>query len=87
MTEHPSFNDPFVPPGEPIKGKTYRADGWAYQDIPRMSPECWARFLYRLGEGNWVVLTLVDYGDSKRGQLLISPQGMTNISTFSENLS
>lgn len=30
MTVHPSFLAPGLPTSEPIRGKTVRADGWAY---------------------------------------------------------
>ncbi|MES2753819.1 MAG: hypothetical protein V4659_04065 [Pseudomonadota bacterium] len=80
MTEHPSFAD--LPPGEPIEGKTYRADGWAYIDPPgRFSPEAWADFLAMFGAGQAVILALsagrtIEGAPWRRGQILISPEGM-----------
>jgi hypothetical protein len=85
MAEHPSFQSPCIPPGEPVPGKTYRADGWAYTDPPsRFSPESWDGLMDLIGEGNVVVLakttgTLSDGGPYVRGQLLISPAGIKNI--------
>lgn len=75
-----------LPPGEPIEGKTYRADGWVYRDIPtRFSHKMWNRFLEILGEENYVILvksvSIVD--DWIRGQFLISPQGMKNLTEYS----
>lgn len=67
---------------EPIKGKTYMADGWVYRDMPsRLSHEMWAVFLELLGEGNYVILALSrsQVDDWIRGQFLISPQGMQNV--------
>lgn len=50
MAEHPSFQSPFIPPGEPVPGKTYRADGWAYIDPPtRFSPEAWDGLMDLIG--------------------------------------
>jgi hypothetical protein len=85
MAEHPSFQSPFLPPGEPVLGKTYRADGWAYIDPPtRFSPEAWDGLMDLIGEGNVVILaattgTLKDGRPYVRGQLLISPDGIRNI--------
>ncbi len=85
MAEHPSFQRPSIPPGEPVPGKTYRADGWAYVSTPgHFSPEGWDRMISDIGEGNVVVLaattrTLPDRRPIIRGQLLISPDGIRNI--------
>jgi hypothetical protein len=69
-----------MPPGEPIKGKTYRADGWVYRDLPRrLSHEMWDLFLDTIGEGNFRLLAMTAGKDWKRGQLLISPDGMKNL--------
>lgn len=72
-----------LPEGEPIPGKAYIADGWKYRDLPRMSYDMWDLFVGIVGEGNYVELSLADYGDSKRGQLLISPGGMSNLAASS----
>ena len=86
MTEHHTFSDPLFPPGEPISGETYRADGWAYIDPPgRFSHEAWNHFLEIIGEGNFVPLAMSQGrhpSDGKqfiRGQLLVSPQGWENM--------
>lgn len=69
-----------LPPGEPVKGKTYRADGWVYRDLPRrLSFEMWDHFLSVIGEGNYVILAMSTGPDWKRGQFLISPAGMENM--------
>lgn len=87
--EHWSFSNSFLPPGEPIKGKTYRADGWAYLDIPRMDPEIWKLFLDILSVEEYVLLAY-STGESKehekwiRGQILVSPVGWSNLETYSE---
>lgn len=74
---------------EPVKGKTYVADGWQYRDIPRMSPDMWDYFVGIIGDENFVPLSMAEYGEedaqgnqtisAKRGQLLISPDGMENL--------
>lgn len=68
-----------TPTGEPIEGKTYRADGWVYRDLPRMSPEYFDQLVSIIGSTNIVWLSTADYGDMKRGQLLVSPEGMKNL--------
>lgn len=78
MAEHPTMSQ--MPPGEPIPGKTYRADGWAYVDPPtKFSPEMWEYFLSVIGEGNYVVLAYSSGEDWSRGQLLVSPAGWRNM--------
>ena len=73
-----------LPPGEPIEGKTYIADGWVYRDMPgRVSFEYWDKFLDLLGEGNYVILIRSEGRDWKRGQFLISPDGMENLAVYS----
>ncbi|GAA0768600.1 hypothetical protein [Brevundimonas olei] len=71
-----------MPAGEPVKGQTYRADGWVYRDLPRMAPEYFDQLIDLVGESNIVWLTKADYGDTRRGQLLISPEGMRNIAAY-----
>lgn len=71
-----------TPSGEPVNGKTYRADGWVYRDLPRMAAEYFDQLVALIGDENIVWLSLADYGATKRGQLLISPSGMKNISAY-----
>lgn len=75
-----------LPPGEPIVGKTYRADGWVYRDLPKLSYEMFDKLVAMIGEENIVWLTQADYGTSKRGQLLVSPAGMENIRAERKNV-
>jgi hypothetical protein len=84
MGEHPSFKG--LPPGEPIMGTTYRADGWAYVDPPgRLSPKAWDQFLAIIGEGNYQILAMSSGTHPSdglpfiRGQLLVSPAGWQNM--------
>ena len=71
-----------LPPGEPIPGKTYRADGWVYRDLPRMAPEYFEKLVALIGEDNIVWLSRADYGDTQRGQMLVSPAGMENLRAY-----
>jgi hypothetical protein len=79
MTEHISFK--MEPPGEPVEGKTYRADGWAYRDFfgAWFTEAEWTEILKMLGqEGkDYVILSFSKrmIGDDvqMRGQILISP--------------
>lgn len=77
-----------LPPGEPVKGKTYRADGWVYRDVPiRLSYKMWYRLLEILGEGNYFLLAKSESknDDWIRGQFLISPQGIESLIEYSTN--
>lgn len=89
MAEHWTFRQPqpfglHIPDGEPIPGKTYRADGWAYVDPPgSFSPESWQFFLNVIGDGEYVVLASSNWVRNGikhvRGQLLVSPAGWANM--------
>lgn len=68
-----------LPDGEPIKGGTHLADGWVYRDLPRMAPEYFDELINLIGDENIVWLSLANYGSSKRGQMLISPEGMERL--------
>jgi len=65
--------------GEPFATRSYFAEGYVYRDLPKMSPEYFDKFIELVGEENIVWLTLADYGHSKRGQLLLSPEGQQKI--------
>lgn len=81
--EHPSFKRHFLPPGEPVKGKTYKADGWAYHSSKWMSRETWNEIFVLAGEGNCIILAMTAKTAQNetlvRGQLLFSPEGQKNI--------
>lgn len=83
MSEHRSFTDnPFLPPGEPIVGQTYRADGWQYANLPTMTLTMRDELLDIIGVGNYIVLiqTIKTIGaGSWRGTILISPEGQINL--------
>jgi len=85
MAEHPSFSQ--LPPGEPIQGQTYRADGWAYHDMPQWATlENFEKILDIIGEGNYVVMAMTRKDNWVRGQFLISPRGYENIFTAQKAL-
>ncbi len=72
------------PLGEPFKGETLMADGWVYRDLPnRLSNEYWDMFLETLGEGNYRIMGMTVGAGWKRGQFLISPEGMKNLAAYS----
>lgn len=71
-----------LPEGEPIPGKTYIADGWQYLDLPRMTPEWFDKFITIAGEENIVWLTMANYGETRRGQILLSPKGQQRFSEY-----
>ena len=85
MTEHRSFAH--LPPGEPIPGKTYRADGWIYWDAPaRFAPEAWSTLLEKLGKPHVDYVILASSSGTERegrgwirGQLLIAPWAVLNL--------
>jgi hypothetical protein len=85
MSEHQSFA--CLPPGEPLPGKTYRADGWIYWDAPaRFTPHVWATLLAKLGkpQDDYVILAQSSGTDHQgvgwiRGQLLIAPWAVENL--------
>ena len=86
MSEHWSFKS--LPPGEPIPGKTYRADGWQYVDLPsRLSFDVRDQLLSIVGEENVVLLASTTGPDFWRGQLLLSPEGQDRLRTYLEGLS
>ncbi len=59
------------------------ADGWVYRDMPfRVSHEKWDLFLKILGDGNFRILAMSSAPGWKRGQFLISPEGMKNLTAY-----
>lgn len=72
-----------LPPGEPVEGETLRADGWVYRDLPaRLSFEMWDLLLEIMGEGNYRILAMTIGPDFKRGQFMISPDGIANMVAY-----
>lgn len=86
MAEHPSFQSPFVRPGEPVPGKTYRADGWQHLDTPRMNEEFWNDLLRIIGTGEFHLLSGGEMrrrtGVERWGTIMISPVGQERIAAF-----
>lgn len=71
--------------GEPFVGETYLQDGWVYRDPSKMTSALWNEFLGIIGEGNYRLMSHAKYHGSgevyERGQLLISPAGMDNLTS------
>lgn len=78
-------HDPFMNPDgldQLFNDRDYFAEGYVYRDLPKMSPEYFDKFVELVGEENIVWITLAMYRDSKRGQLLISPEGQKRIINY-----
>lgn len=74
-----------MPPGEPIPGETYRADGWQYIDMPaRLSFGMKDKLFGIIGEGNVVTLAETIGPDFWRGQILVSPDGQARLLAYAE---
>lgn len=52
---------------------------WTYRDLPRLTHKLMEEFKQLVGEENLYWITYADYGKTVRGQVLISPDGMTRI--------
>lgn len=63
--------------------KTMLANGWIYKDFNRMKAKLWDDLLTIIGAGNFQLLSSASYLHDdetyKRGQMMISPAGLTNI--------
>jgi len=55
---------------------------WVYRDLPRMTRKVMADFVNLVGKENLHWLTFADYGDSARGQVIISPAGMRSVEQY-----
>jgi hypothetical protein len=56
--------------------------GWTYKDLPRMVPELFYKFIEIVGHENLHWIAMSNYGDTLRGQVLISPDGMEKLREF-----
>lgn len=61
--------------------------GWLYIDPPgKFTPEMWDLFLSIIGEGNYEILIMsestVPGQEWKRGQLIVSPDGVVNMQRY-----
>jgi len=77
-----------LPPGEPVLGKTFIADGWVYRDFAgKLKPEIYTAFLRLVGSSNYHTLAMSEGLDGsqvvwRRGQFLVSPEGQRRIAVF-----
>jgi hypothetical protein len=67
--------------GEGIAEELGKPD-WTYKDLPRMVPELFYTFIEIVGEENLHWIAMANYGDTLRGQVLISPVGMEKLKKF-----
>jgi hypothetical protein len=51
-------------------------EGWVYRDLPLMSLAMWDELFTIIGDSNVRVIISTRRGDSRRGQVLISPDGL-----------
>lgn len=59
--------------------------GWVYRDLPRTSPEIFDEFAKIAGDANLKWLAKADYGTSKRGQVMISPEGIKRLQEWNSS--
>lgn len=81
MTETVEFEWPdFGPEIAKAAGK----EGWLYKDVGWMSNGDWKRFEAIAGDGNvqWLVWTSKE--DRRRGQILVSPDGVEKLRAYHE---
>ncbi len=82
MTVHPSFLQPGLPQVEPIDGKTYRADGWIYLDMPRSVRSFWNEFEAVAASGLVYISKFQFQDDSQAALLMLHPDSAARIVAF-----
>lgn len=61
----------------------WKAEGWQYGDLPKLSREEFEKFRNLVGDENLRWLSFATYGpDSIRGQYFISPKGKENLAAY-----
>ncbi len=65
--------------------------GYIYHDLPQMPPEYFDKFIEIVGEDNikWLTLAQRTWSDksiTKRGQLMLSPEGQTRAGEYVESI-
>lgn len=85
MSIHPSFLRPDLPTTEPIRGKTYRADGWAYIEMMHVkTPITWFDEIEAVaGEGHLVYISKYAFPDGTGAAMfMLSPEGQERVVAF-----
>ena len=64
--------------------------GYQYRDLPRMTEPYFSDLIEIIGEDNIIWITQAEYGEkdgrrSKRGQMLVSPEGIENVRAYRDN--
>lgn len=89
QNQHESFDSPSMPTGEPIVGKTYRADGWEYKEIPWTTVDALNKILSYLEDEEYEFIALSSREMNgvmcARGQVLFSPSAMKTIRELNDN--
>lgn len=77
--------DPLIEAGY---NKTMGKVGWRYFDTPWMTAALWAEFVELIGEGNYDVIagSVRPASGERRGQFMISPEGVKRLEAKSEEL-
>lgn len=65
-------------------------EDWVYRDMPKSTVSAFSETLGIIGDANYKLLTTAKYphkteGQLIRSQLLISPEGMENLTNFAAN--
>ena len=73
--------------GEPVPGKTYKADGWVCREIQWTPLRAYVEFIEIIGLENLLFLAGTRRQDKEgkvfaRGQFLVSPEGMERLTEF-----
>ena len=61
-------------------------DGWKYTDVPWLAHDAWEQFVKVLGPENHHVLAYSERSDARRGQFIISPEGVRHMGAYLEQL-
>lgn len=70
-------------------GKELGLEGWHYRDLPNMTPDAWRKLEGIIGPKNvtrvtWAKRTWPDGATTERGQVMISPEGIANLTAHAE---
>lgn len=63
----------------PEIAKAAGKEGWLYKDVGWMANADWRKFEALAGEGNVQWLVWTERGDTRRGQILVSPSGVDRL--------
>lgn len=73
------------PLGREVDPSKLMAAGWVYRDMPWTTIEAWDEAMAAIGPENVIVLARSERPGSRRGQVLISPEGMRRVMAKAAN--